>query len=447
VANTAIARELASYGGVTSYRDVRSRVLRSVLTLKIVVHDFAGHPGQLQLSRELARRGHTVEHQFCQSVTTGQGATTRRESDPELFSVKGITLGGEFARYSPFRRILQEIRYGWLAIRATLLMQPDVAIFSNFPIIPLSMVSLALKVRRIPYIFWWQDVHSEAVRIIARQRLGWVGGRIAWPVDRMERGIANRAAAIVPISHAFIDRLKTWGIGQGKVSVIPNWGALDEVCPRPRANSWSAAHALDDVMVVMYAGTLGLKHDPLVIAELARNAPNDCRIVVVSQGKGRKWLEEHCSDNTQLILLDYQPYEQLANMLASADVLLAILEQDASRYSVPSKVLNYLCAGRPVLALLPSDNPVAHMLKSAEAGIVAPPGDHGEAAATLNHLLSDVHLRERMAANARRYAEQVFDLRTIGDSFERVIHSAVDRHELRHSRTSSRRNATRLDIA
>ena len=193
-------------------------------------------------------------------------------------------------------------------------------------------------------------------------------------------------------------------------------------------------------MVVMYAGTLGLKHDPSVIAELVRSAPNDCRIVVVSEGKGEKWLEKHCSDNTQLILLDYQPYEQLPNMLASADVLLAILEQDASRYSVPSKVLNYLCAGRPVLALLPSDNPAAHMLKSAEAGIVTPPGDHGMAAATLNYLLSDLPLRERMAANGRHYAEQAFDMRTIGDSFERVIHNALDRHELRHVRTSSRQN-------
>jgi colanic acid biosynthesis glycosyl transferase WcaI len=361
--------------------------------------------------------------------------------------VKGISLRGEFARYSPVRRIFQELRYGRLAIGATLLREPDIAIFSNFPAIPLCMVSLALKVRRIPYIFWWQDVHSEAVGIIARQRLGWVGGRIAWLVDRMERGIANRAAAIVPISEAFIDRLDTWGIDRKKVLVIPNWGALDEVCPRPRVNSWSAAHALSDAVVVMYAGTLGLKHDPSVIAELARSAPDDCRIVVVSEGKGRHWLEEHCSDNPQLILLDYQPYEQLPNMLACADVLLAVLEQDASRYSVPSKVLNYLCAGRPVLALLPSDNPVGQMVTSAEAGIVTPPGDHSKACATLNYLLSDAPLRKRMAANARHYAEQHFDMRTIGDSFERVIHNALEQHESRRTRTLNRQNSTRLGVA
>ena len=48
--------------------------------MKLVVHDFAGHPGQLQLSRELARRGHVVEHHYCQSVATGQGATVRRSA-------------------------------------------------------------------------------------------------------------------------------------------------------------------------------------------------------------------------------------------------------------------------------------------------------------------------------------------------------------------------------
>ena len=69
--------------------------------MKIIVHDFAGHPGQLQLSRELARRGHEVEHQYCASIPTGRGATTRRKGDPESFFIRGIDLHREFARYSP----------------------------------------------------------------------------------------------------------------------------------------------------------------------------------------------------------------------------------------------------------------------------------------------------------------------------------------------------------
>jgi colanic acid biosynthesis glycosyl transferase WcaI len=393
--------------------------------LRIVVHDFSGHPGQIQLSRELAHRGHVVEHQYCQSLTTGQGATTLRRDDPQALTIKPISLGSDFARYSPMRRLFQEVRYGWSAIRAAFSMRPDVAVFSNLPMVPLAMASVALRFRGIPYVFWWQDVYSDAIGSIARRRLKRGGGTVGWLADRVEKGCARRSAAIVPITRAFVDQLDDWGIDREKVTVIPNWGALDEVGPRPRINSWGTANHLENCKVVMYTGTLGLKHDPSVIDELARNAPDDCRVVVVSQGIGRKWLDEHCHDNPKLVLMDFQPYAQLSDMLGTADVLVAVLEKDASRYSVPSKVLNYLCAGRPVLALLPADNAVAEIVRSADAGIVVPPGEAVMASEALVRLLSDDELRARMATNARDYAARVFDIVKIGDSFEGVIYNAV----------------------
>jgi colanic acid biosynthesis glycosyl transferase WcaI len=157
--------------------------------------------------------------------------------------------------------------------------------------------------------------------------------------------------------------------------VVPNWAAIDEVPLRPRDNAWAKAHGLVGMPVVMYAGTLGLRHDPSVISGLAQAAPTGSRMVVVSEGQGREWLESEAGEAPRLMLFDYQPYGQLPDMLASADVLLVVLESNASRYSVPSKVLNYFCAARPVLALLPPDNAVAGMVEAAEAGLVVAAGD------------------------------------------------------------------------
>ena len=36
--------------------------------MKIIVHDYAGHPFQVQLSRRLASRGHEVLHLYCAST-------------------------------------------------------------------------------------------------------------------------------------------------------------------------------------------------------------------------------------------------------------------------------------------------------------------------------------------------------------------------------------------
>ena len=389
--------------------------------LRLVVHDYSGHPGQVHLSRELARRGHHVEHQYCASYTTGRGATERREGDPETFAVRAIELSSEFARYSPIARLRQELQYARMSARDILAARPDVAVLSNIPLLSMFMLTLSLRMRRVPYVFWHQDIYSEAIRVIARDRFGQLGRMIGWVAGRVERRVARGAAAIVAISDNFIEQLEAWGVRKSKVHVVPNWAAIDEMPSRPRDNAWAKAHGLVGMPVVMYAGTLGLKHDPSVISRLAQAVPAGSHTVVVSEGKGREWLESEASDVPGLTLLDYQPYEQLPDMLASADVLLVVLESNASRYSVPSKVLNYLCAGRPVLALLPADNAVAHMVEAAEAGIVVAPGDADAASAALNGLLASNVARAAMGTSARRFAERTFDVGRVGERFESLL--------------------------
>ena len=51
--------------------------------MKILVHDYAGHPFQVQLSRELASRGHTVRHAYAGGLQTPRGELQKRESDPD----------------------------------------------------------------------------------------------------------------------------------------------------------------------------------------------------------------------------------------------------------------------------------------------------------------------------------------------------------------------------
>jgi glycosyltransferase involved in cell wall biosynthesis len=403
--------------------------------MRLVVHDYSGHPGQVHLSRELARRGHHVEHQFCASYTTGRGATQRREGDPDTFAVRAIELPRPFARYSPAVRLWQELQYARIAARAVLAARSDLAVLSNVPLVSLLLLTLSLRMRRVPYVFWQQDVYSEAIGVVARQRLGWLGALIGWLASHAERSVARGAAAIVPISETFIEQLDAWGISASKVQVIPNWAAIDEIPVRPRDNAWAKAHGLVGPPVVMYAGTLGLKHNPSILATLARAAPTGCRVVVVSEGLGREWLESEAAGDPGLMLLDYQPYEQLPDMLASADVLVVVLERDASRYSVPSKVLNYVCAGRPVLALLPDNNAVAQMIETAQAGLVVDPGNADEASAALNRLLAESNTRAQMGAAARRYAEQAFDVRAVGDLFESVFRAVYDRRAYSRQQT------------
>src|SRR5262249_19662746 len=146
--------------------------------------------------------------------------------------------GGEFARYSPRQRLQQELRYARTAAKAIAEARPDVAVLCNIPLLSNYFLAVSLRRRKIPYVFWHQDVYSHAIGGVARQKLGKVGGVVARVAERAERSVARGAAGVVPISDTFIDQLNAWGVTDDAITVIPNWGAIDEMPLRSKDNEW-----------------------------------------------------------------------------------------------------------------------------------------------------------------------------------------------------------------
>src|SRR5207253_9840 len=115
--------------------------------------------------------------------------------------------------------------------------------------------------------------------------------------------------------------------------------------------------------------------------------------------------------------LPWQPYERLAEVLATGDILTAIIEPDAGLFSVPSKILSCLCAARPLVAAIPAENLAARTIKKARAGLVVPPGDEAGFIAGLERLLADREMRDSLGASGRVYAEEHFDIHKIAGRF------------------------------
>ena len=401
--------------------------------MRLLVHDYSGHPFQVQLSRELARRGHTVTHWHCSSYATGKGALERTEFDPPTFSVGAIPMRSQFDRYSPARRVVQELEYGRTLGHRVTRARPDVAVFCNTPLLAHAVAADACRRAGVPMVFWQQDVYSAAIAQAASQRLGTAGRALGAAADRLERRVARQSAHVIPITAGFLPALSRWGVA-GRATVVGNWAPLPELPTRPRDNRWARAHGLARRPVVLYSGTLGLKHDPSLFVALAMALGSGlpaARVVVVSEGRGRAWLEAQMRTRRldNLVLLDYQPYAALPDVLASADVLLAMLEAEAGQYSVPSKVLTYLCAKRPIVALLPPQNAAATMLRDSGGAVVVAPGNVQDAITGVLDLLRNPRERRALGGAGRRYAEAQFDVAARADEFESILHRVCGRAE------------------
>jgi glycosyltransferase involved in cell wall biosynthesis len=167
-----------------------------------------------------------------------------------------------------------------------------------------------------------------------------------------------------------------------------------------------------------------MKHRPDLLYALAKSVGPACPVVTISEGPGRAYLESR-PKLPNLVLLNYQPYERLSEVLASADVLVATLETDAGQFAVPSKILSYLCAGRPLLLAAPRTNLAAAIVERSGSGLVVDPDSPENWTAAAQHLAADARLRSVLGANARRYAEREFDIADIATRFEEVFKRAM----------------------
>lgn len=403
--------------------------------MRILVHDYAGHPFQVQLSRALAARGHTVQHLFSSTNLTPQGALARRDDDPESFEPVGIaqTRPVEKKAVSGLRSVgalmarrRSEVEHGESVAARIRAFRPEVVLSANAPLDAEARIIGATRDVGARFAKWLQDVVSVATGRVLSAKLPGIGHAAGVYYGSVERRQLRRADEIVVITDDFRSLLRRWGIADERIHTVENWAPLNEVPVGPQDNPWSRQHGLAGRSVILYAGTLGMKHDPEILAALAaRLAESDpeARVVVVSQGPGADYLVRARQERglDALLLLPFQPFEDMPNVLASASLLAAVLEPEAGAFSVPSKVLTYLCAGRPILLSVPPENLAARIVAREKAGAVVPPGDTEAFVRAGLALLADESASARAGELARAYAERAFDIEAITDRFERIL--------------------------
>jgi colanic acid biosynthesis glycosyl transferase WcaI len=391
--------------------------------MRILVHDFAGHPFQVELSRELSRRGHEVTHSYCPAWVSGKGRLEAEPGDTLTFEPIGPSEPIEKDQF--VKRVLVELALGWELLRQVRRTRADVSMLSNAQIPTLVVFALGMLLQRKPWVLWHQDVYAVAVKSFAGDKLGRGFRVVAGLFTISERWVSRRAAAVVVIADSFVAVHQEWGTAE-KTTVIPNWAPLDEIRPVDRANAWSHEQGLDDVQTLLYSGTLGLKHNPALLVALAasvRAAGTPVELVVVNEGQAEAVLREEAGRlGVPLKLLPFQPYERLSEVLGSGDILVVLLEQDAGAFSVPSKTLSYLCAGRPVLGFMPAENLASQLVGDVD-GCVLPPNEASLPAAAdwVVGVLADHEEQVRLGKQSRALAEREFALAGCADRFEAIL--------------------------
>jgi putative colanic acid biosynthesis glycosyltransferase WcaI len=398
--------------------------------MRIAIVDYSGHAFAVQLSRALAAREHEVLHLHFSEFQSPHGKLEQISGDPAHLTIKPISLGVPFRKYSLLRRRFQEVKIGRAFASEIAMFAPDVVVAGNCPLDCVSRIGSSTRRSGGKFVFWQQDIYSAAITRILGHKLGWLGRLIGAYYRHIERGALRASDATIVISQDFVETIRQeLSLSVRNVHVIENWAPIDELPLRPKDNAWSRRHGLASQQVILYSGTIGLKHDPQQLLDLAVNLRDhaETTLVVVSEGPYADWLAEQFKllELGNVLVLPFQPFEDFPDVLGSADIAIAILEPDAGAFSVPSKILSYLCAGRPIVLSSPRENLAARIVNGCQAGYVVDAGNRIAFVEAVKLLMHSSQLRMRAGQNARAYAEATFDIDVVATRFEDVFYDTL----------------------
>ena len=250
--------------------------------------------------------------------------------------------------------------------------------------------------KKVPFVYNLQDIFPDSLvntGMIKKGSLIWKIGR------KVEDYTYRNADKIIVISEGFKKNIMEKGVPEKKIVVIPNWADTDGIYPIDREdNVLFDRYGLDqDKFYIAYSGNVGYTQNMDLLLDTAKEIENefcDVRFVIIGEGAAKadieKRLREESIDN--VILLPFQPYEDIAHVFSLGDVGLIISKSGVGSNSVPSKTWGYMAAEKPILASFDSESELATLIETVGCGMVAQADSKDELKNAIRQIVTDSDL-------------------------------------------------------
>lgn len=396
--------------------------------MSAVLIDYGCHSFTYRLASRLRSQGFPIRY-FANGSLESPNLTSLsawQQGDPEL--VRIINCRKPYGKVSLIGRLKGELEWASECTQALEQERPSVVVGSCIPLAALTRIQNWAIRQRIPFVYWLQDIQGRAIHDLLGRKLGFPGRVLGSFAYIWEQHMVERSRIAITIARGHERELPPAVRRQQRFALLENWANIEEIPLHSPANNWAARRHLDKSLNIVYSGTLGLKHDIGLFVQLAcgfRNRP-DVRVVVVSSGQAADRLKSEAAANSlnNLVVLPFQDYRDLPEVLGSAAVFIAPLDASAGKFCVPSKILSYLCAGRPTVIAIDRENPAAAMIEQAQAGEVVQPGNSAQFIAAVTRFIDNPESRAHAGSAARAYAERTFSLDFIVPKFLHILRSA-----------------------
>jgi colanic acid biosynthesis glycosyl transferase WcaI len=301
------------------------------------------------------------------------------------------------------------------------LSRPDVLVSASPSFPALFPAMLNARVRRTPWVIWLHDILPDGA---ASSGIVDEGSLVIRTARRLEHAAYRRANRIVVLSEAFTHNLTAKGVPESKIQLI-----YDPATRVPRQTPSFEDHAQPPRLLSM--GNIGYSQGlaPLVAAFERSDALGGTPIRFIITGNGMAADDTRSEIRSERVEMPgVVDDERLEEELQAATIAFVSQQYEGAEFNIPSKIMNFMAYGLPILAAVNPGGEVARIVERANAGWVVDSSDPDSFPRKLAEILqapAEITARGRAAY---QYAQHHFTQASFAERFDDSLGEVVEHH-------------------
>lgn len=240
-----------------------------------------------------------------------------------------------------------------------------------------------------------------------------------------ETKMLNKATIVSSISYNMLGKIKNKS-NHTMPYYFPNWVSSEKINP---ASHIHHPYINKDKFTLLYSGNIGEKQDWNFLKRLCKkiNLEENIDIVIVGSGSYKKTLINDLKQFSFVRFFNPIPFDDLNNLLCSADIHFLFQKIDVVDTIMPSKILGMMASGKPSLITGNMHSEVNTIIKESEGGTYFYKEDVTDIYSEIIKLKEDKNHCKKIGLNARNFITTKFSEENILSDFYSKIEKEINK--------------------
>jgi glycosyltransferase involved in cell wall biosynthesis len=329
----------------------------------------------------------------------------------------------DYARFQMKWRVANYLSYAALAAVCAIFTPCDVVLSMTDPPFLGIVGAFVAKVKGKPFVYNIRDLYPDMALGGAIVKAGLLTR--VW--QALHRWTLRHTSRVIALGEDMRTRIVARGVDPARVVVVRDGVEIPRAdAPQPALDPEVIRAIRGEFrFVLLHAGNLGFYGAWETLIAAARQLQADgVGLVFVGDGAQRTQVETAAKGVANVRLLPFFPASKIPSVLAAPDAHVITIKRGLEGVVVPSKMYAILAAGRPIIAVAPSETDTASLGAQRGFGVWADPDKPEELVRVVRALAADTGKLKAMAQAARAAASD-YDRTNEHQKFSTIVEETV----------------------